>query len=160
MVLRECYFESGYCGWTSLGDKDMWKLSVERKLIKYPGKFFKKLKSHTKEQEFYLRQFFAINLSDHLGLSRGLSQAVEGTKYSHWFAIVLRKNLRGNDILKWNGVIIDCSLQLKLTCLTFSPIGYKKNGRRGREAGLSGSRTKGGKRLHCSKSKVPISKAR
>ena len=37
MVLEECYFKFGYCGWTSLSDKGMWKLSSDKTFIKYPG---------------------------------------------------------------------------------------------------------------------------
>ncbi|KAJ7380781.1 Peptidase inhibitor 16 [Desmophyllum pertusum] len=38
-VLKECDFESGYCGWTSLGEKDKWKFSKYTNIIKYQGFF-------------------------------------------------------------------------------------------------------------------------
>lgn len=41
VVVKECHFESGYCSWTSLGDKEKkWKLSKAKTFDKYPGKLF------------------------------------------------------------------------------------------------------------------------
>ena len=40
VVVKECYFKSEYCGWTSLGDKfKKWKLSTNKTFVKFPGKW-------------------------------------------------------------------------------------------------------------------------
>jgi len=38
-ILDECSFDLGYCGWTSVGEKDKWKLPPNNAFIKYPGSF-------------------------------------------------------------------------------------------------------------------------
>jgi len=38
VVVEECTFEGGYCGWTSIADKDQWKLTSNGSFLKYPGK--------------------------------------------------------------------------------------------------------------------------
>ena len=39
VVIKECYFKSEYCGWTSLGDNGKnWKLSNMKTFVKFPGK--------------------------------------------------------------------------------------------------------------------------
>ena len=39
VAIKECYFKSGYCGWTSLGDNEKsWKLSNIKTFVKFPGK--------------------------------------------------------------------------------------------------------------------------
>lgn len=35
--LSECDFKSGFCGWTSVGENDKWKLSSNTTFAKYPG---------------------------------------------------------------------------------------------------------------------------
>ena len=37
--LNECDFKSGFCGWTSVGENDKWKLSSNTTFFKYPGRF-------------------------------------------------------------------------------------------------------------------------
>jgi len=39
VILNECNFESGFCGWTSIGENDKWKLSSNKMFTKYPGRF-------------------------------------------------------------------------------------------------------------------------
>ena len=40
VVIKECYFKSEYCGWTSLGDNGKnWKLSNMKTFVKFPGKW-------------------------------------------------------------------------------------------------------------------------
>ena len=40
VVIEECHFKSGYCGWTSLGDnEENWKLSNNKTFVKFPGKW-------------------------------------------------------------------------------------------------------------------------
>ena len=39
VVVKECYFKSQYCGWTSLGEKfKKWKLSTDKTFVNFPGK--------------------------------------------------------------------------------------------------------------------------
>ena len=37
--LNECNFKSGFCGWTSIGENDKWKLSSDKTFTKFPGRF-------------------------------------------------------------------------------------------------------------------------
>ena len=37
--LNECDFNSGFCGWTSVGENDKWKLSSNKTFTKNHGKF-------------------------------------------------------------------------------------------------------------------------
>jgi len=40
VVIKECYFKSEYCGWTSLGDNGKnWKLSNMKTFVKFPAHF-------------------------------------------------------------------------------------------------------------------------
>jgi len=38
-IVEECSFEIGFCAWTSIGDKDQWKLSSYETFMKYPSSF-------------------------------------------------------------------------------------------------------------------------
>jgi len=38
VILTECDFNSWFCGWTSIGKNDKWKLSSDNTFIKYPGR--------------------------------------------------------------------------------------------------------------------------
>ena len=36
-ILEDCSFDLGYCGWTTVGENDKWKLSLNKAFVKYPG---------------------------------------------------------------------------------------------------------------------------